>query len=615
MPQRILAILLFMMILSAYPTYSVQANAIPLVNPSFEINQDPYPEVPDGWAAGGLINDRVRCNNRNSFSQDGRCGFQFSGDGARSFLQQRVNVQGQAGSTFTLSLWLNSRNVPADAALIRLRFFQNGIAVYSEDRAITQLNTNAFVPFTMTATTPTAFSRVRVRIEYRGTSGRLLIDHVRLTEEASRISFMRDDSNFPNPERGFYDQDAPLWLGTQRTDQTVAALSALRNEGISLVRWYFLIDEFRDRPIDQDTLDYIDSQFENARAAGVKVIPRFAYNFPMGGEFPYTDPDAPLSQVLAHIEQLRPLLTAHADVIAFMEAGFVGAWGEWHSSTHVLVDPNTGLNDSSIAIIDALLNALPTNRMIAMRYLPHKRQLYPNALTIAEAFSGSDQARIGAHNDCFSASETDWGTYPIDQIDLLKAYYHQDNQYLPQGGETCNDGPDAQPYIGCSIVVPQMAYLRYSALNRDYHQGVLARWETEGCYETIARRMGYRFRLINAEVPSLSTGEARIRLTIVNEGFANAYNPRAAYLVLREVNTGAEVRMVVANDVRWWQVGETTLEGTFSNLANGTYQVLLALPDPMLPNRPEYAIRMANLGIWEASTGLNNLGATITVTR
>lgn len=615
MPQRILALLLFTVILSAYPAHSAQATAITLVNPSFEINRDPYPEVPDGWAAGGLINDRVRCNNRNSFSQEGRCGFQFSGDSGRSFLQQRVNLQGQAGATYTLSLWINSRNVPAEAAIVRIRFFQGATAVHSEDRTITQLNSNGYVPFTMTATATTAFTRIRIRIEYRGAIGRLLIDNLRLTQEATRIAYARDDSNFANPERGFYDQDSPLWLETQRANQSVEALSALRNEGISVVRWYFLIDEFRDRPIDQDTLDFINTQFQNARAAEVKVIPRFAYNFPIGGEFPFTDPDAPLSQVLAHIEQLRPLLIAHADVIAFMEAGFVGAWGEWHSSTNVLVDPNTGLNASSIAIIDALLEALPANRMIAMRYLPHKRQLYPDALTMAQAFSGSDQARIGAHNDCFSASKDDWGTYPLDQIDLLKAYYHQDNQYLPQGGETCNDGPDAQPYIGCSIVVPQMAYLRYSVLNRDYHPGVLARWQTEGCYATIARRMGYRFRLISSEMPTVSTGEARIRLTLVNEGFANAYNPRVAYLVLREVNTGAEVRITAANDVRWWQVGETTLDATFTNLQNGVYQVLLALPDPMLPNRPEYAIRMANLGVWEAHTGLNNLGATITVTR
>jgi hypothetical protein len=48
------------------------------------------------------------------------------------------------------------------------------------------------------------------------------------------------------------------------------------------VRWYLLIDEFRGKPISQNALNYIDRQFDAVREAGIKVIPRFAYNFPMG---------------------------------------------------------------------------------------------------------------------------------------------------------------------------------------------------------------------------------------------------------------------------------------------------------------------------------------------
>src|SRR5262245_34947114 len=56
--------------------------------------------------------------------------------------------------------------------------------------------------------------------------------------------------NFPNPERGFYHQAMPLWLGTKRYPQNAADLRAMRDEGISLVRWYFVIDEYRDAPLD-----------------------------------------------------------------------------------------------------------------------------------------------------------------------------------------------------------------------------------------------------------------------------------------------------------------------------------------------------------------------------
>ena len=64
----------------------------------------------------------------------------------------------------------------------------------------------------------------------------------------------------------------------------------------------------------------------------MKMIPRFAYNFGPTGA-----PDASTDRILEHLEQLRPALVANQDVIAFVEAGFIGTWGEWHDSTSVSV--------------------------------------------------------------------------------------------------------------------------------------------------------------------------------------------------------------------------------------------------------------------------------------
>jgi hypothetical protein len=48
----------------------------------------------------------------------------------------------------------------------------------------------------------------------------------------------------------------------------------------------------------------------------------------------------------------------------------------------------------------------------------------------------------------------------------------------------------------------------------------------------------------------------------------------------------------------------------------GTYELYLYLPDayPSIASNPAYAIRFANEGVWEASTGMNKLNATVTVT-
>jgi hypothetical protein len=400
------------------------------------------------------------------------------------------------------------------------------------------------------------------------------------------------DSGFANPERGFFDQNAPLWLDLERSPQDADALRDLRQQGISMLRLYLVIDEYRDAPIDNDTLDFIGVSFAAVREAGLNVIPRFAYNFPIGGRYPYHDPDAPLERVLSHIDQLQPLLREYADVITFMEIAFVGAWGEWHSSRNHMVDEETGINDNSRAIIDRLLQALPPERMVAIRYPPYKQQLYGNApLTAEQSFSGTLEVGMGAYNDSFLALNTDWGTYPRNWIarEALKAYLSLDNRFVPQGGETCNADEDAQPYIGYENALADLACLRYSTLNIDYQEDLLNGWREGGCFDEIADRLGYRFRLISAPADALvvAGGEFDLSITLINDGFASPYNPRGFEIILRSLETAAIYRLPLQSDfdLRRWlpDVGEITIDveaGLPADMPVGRYDLLLSLPDP-----------------------------------
>jgi hypothetical protein len=47
----------------------------------------------------------------------------------------------------------------------------------------------------------------------------------------------------------------------------------------------------------------------------------------------------------------------------------------------------------------------------------------------------------------------------------------------------------------------------------------------------------------------------------------------------------------------------------------GDYELLLHLADPYpsIHDRPEYSIRLANQGLWEAETGYNKLNTIVTV--
>jgi hypothetical protein len=437
------------------------------------------------------------------------------------------------------------------------------------------------------------------------------------------IQYADSDENFANPERGFYRQLAPFWIGEQKDPLDAGELLKLRQQGITMLRTYFIIDEFIDRPISQEALDQINANFATVRQAGLKVLPRFSYNFAKDASRP--QPDAPLDLVLTHIDQLTPVLRNNADVIAFVEAGFIGAWGEWHSSASDLVRERIGdestLNSASRQILARLLDALPESRMIALRRPMDKRTIFGDGpLDKSEAFSAMDKARVGHHNDCFLASETDAGTYPINAIEAEKSYLNQDNKYLPQGGETCRNGGIAEPYVPCSNALKELTRMRYTTLNIDYHPDVIRRWQFAGCLDTIKLRLGYRFRLLEATLPAQArTGTSfNLAMTLKNDGFGGLYNPRLFEVILRNTQSGQvyNIDVTAQADPRFWLPDgnvDLNLNIDLSNVPTGQYQVLLHFPDPMLYGRSDYAIRLANKDVWEENTGMNNLLATLEV--
>jgi len=160
--------------------------------------------------------------------------------------------------------------------------------------------------------------------------------------------------------------------------------------------------------------------------------------------------------------------------------------------------------------------------------------------------------------------------------------------------------------------------LRYSTLNILYHPDVLNLWRSQGCFPTIAKKLGYRLRMIRTTAPvtAVAGNSYNISITLRNTGYAAPYNPRGFEIILRSHATGALYRPVLASvpDPRRWlpDLKAFTLDISMTlplDLPSGSYDVLLNLPDPapLLYGRPEYSIRLANKKVWESSTGFNDL--------
>lgn len=477
--------------------------------------------------------------------------------------------------------------------------------------------------------------------------------------KATTVTYQATDEDFANPERGFYrysqtsvNNFTPLDLAQLKNWRTYQPVSGAAYSIYStLVFRYFVLDGYAHAALPAAFLDKLNADFAIARQAGVKLIARFTYTVqPKAGACPegFACPpygDAPKAIMLQHIAQLKPSLQQHADVIAVLQMGFIGIWGENYYTDH-FGDPSSNaqgklLNDNwtdRSEILKALLDAMPADRMVQVR-IPQMKQRFVYgtsastgvpALTGAEAFTHADKARIGFHNDCFLASEDDYGTFadygnsssPRQSAnEQLRTYFKQDSRYVAVGGETCDD--TFSPQNDCETggrAQTEMRGMHYSYLNSAYNNAVNDDWQTGGCMENIKRELGYRFVLKDGTYPSaVKAGDAlKFTINLENTGYASPYNERPAKLILRKQGGTETFAVDINTDVRKWYSGPVKLDGTITistNIPKGKYELFLALPDKYasISNRPEYAIRLANKDVWESSTGYNKLSATVEI--
>jgi hypothetical protein len=178
------------------------------------------------------------------------------------------------------------------------------------------------------------------------------------------------------------------------------------------------------------------------------------------------------------------------------------------------------------------------------------------------------------------------------------------------GGETCRVN---RPRSECGTAQQELSLFHYGFLNRDHSTDVIDDWAAHGCKDAVDRSLGYRFALVSASTaPSVRRGTSMaVTLAVRNDGWSTPFNARPVKLVLRSTSTGAVYAFDVKTDPRRWAAGATTTVDqpvVIGLVPTGTYDLLLSLPDqPGLASRPEYAIQLANTGLWEPDTGFNKL--------
>ena len=461
-----------------------------------------------------------------------------------------------------------------------------------------------------------------------------------------------------NPERGFYqrkNQDTSV-NGFKDLYQTT---SSSTQEYTTLPHIYFELKPERDnQTISAATIAEFNQTLANVRKAGLKAIIRFRY-MPKRPEnssaVPPSEYDASKENMIRHIQQLaNQVVNPNKDVVAFMEAGFIGAWGEWHASVNKQGQDIFGKSfevtdtqkQNRAAVRDALFTHVDPEIFILFRYpMDIKDNWFPTALTDAQAFSKTPQARAGHHNDCFLHSFNDGMTYPWNRepesatyIALREqyfAYFDQIGKHVPIGGESCGDG--VPEIYRCDATDPNrgpikdMSRMRWTFLNNAYYPAVIDSWKSSSggaCYENIEKSLGYRFVLTTANLPSAIKpgGRFNFKFTVTNKGWASMYKPRPVYIVLTNGSQWYELEYPVSVvDPRKWNAGMTVFFDSIveipASIPEGNYDLAIWMPDsdPKLRSTQHtdhparYAVRFANKDMWNVadwsnSKGLNKLG-------
>lgn len=456
-----------------------------------------------------------------------------------------------------------------------------------------------------------------------------------------------------NPERGFR-LEFKIGLedgeGQSRSGRSAWRFSEFADSAVSVAQAYCYLTKYgQSDVIAESKIRAIERDFNRARRLGVKFLFRFAYETDMSRKRGPT-----LERILAHARQLMPLIRANSDVIYVFQMGWVGAWGEFHSSAAGIENSP----DETARIAAATLAMLPENRYAQARTCYIRKDMLgglggDREVTALTAWSAAPEARIGYFNDATLANFHDYGTFLDDREKLAKMTWAElvglkydapggvvfdrmarESAYVPVDGELFWNGHVELSRQNALSAIQRFRRHHYSTfslvhghslLDMKPEFGAIDAWKKtpisaemlkaysipfdaayfagsreRTAFEYIRDHLGYRLVLesLQVERPGGPGKGFSAVAKVHNHGFAPPVNRRTAYFVLvapdgraMEISSGFDCRKIAAESGC-----EICVSATLpSDAPAGPYRTALWMPDESdsLRYRPEYAIGFA----------------------
>lgn len=390
------------------------------------------------------------------------------------------------------------------------------------------------------------------------------------------------------------------------------------DDNISVLQLYFYLTDYVGSDIAKEGLDKMQFIFDEVKKKGFKVVLRFAYDVDYGST------KANFDDVFRHINQLEPLIKKNIGLIDIWQIGFIGAWGEGHSSPMSSDDVNKAKMVRRILDIFA-------DRQTTIRYPNQKTKL-----KLESAYLN----RIGYNNDYFTASEhpkapdndytfgsqayeqvqrespyvqvmgeipyaeaTEWGLHSLISVqNSLKALkeHHYSLFDITQNNEL-NIANWKKTALTADMLQSMGILFDPSYFTENKH--TVAR----SAYDFIRDHLGYRLYIdrANTIVQRHNKGLA-VDIVVKNVGFSTIHNPRPVYLIVLDKDSKIVEKKRLSVDPRHWQpydpngkedialLHHIQMEVPLSSVRSGSVGLWLPDPEEELASKPSYDIQFAN---------------------
>ncbi|MDE7097814.1 MAG: DUF4832 domain-containing protein [Ruminococcus sp.] len=393
----------------------------------------------------------------------------------------------------------------------------------------------------------------------------------------------------------------------------------------------------KDYDLDDAFFSAWDETLQNCKDNGCMVALRFRYDA-NGKDNP--EPET-FEQVLNHVQQVKDsgLLEKYSDILAYVESGFVGKWGEQHGGKYTSVQYKAKLLQ---AVLDAVPSPIPVTVRtpdIFAEWAGIKRSQLADTELI-ESLTESEYCpdiqayrnRIGLYDDGYMGSNSDLGTYADREIETTWLRNQTYTSYF--GGEFSGNIEFAKQYDTYlpENAIPEMYRTHLSYINSNIFQlyndyeysadyGITAdtsAYYGKSVYKFIRDHIGYRFVLRNSEITAeaVQGGDITVDFDVENIGFANVIPDTKSYVILEK--DGIYMTTECDVDCKKWDsctVSHETLNIKIpDNIESGEWNIYFKInvgTDADILNMNSRSIRFANNNTWNGSIGANLIGKTV----